>query len=500
MQSSSPKKNQASAQGGGAADLFEVSPTSMWLEDYSELRELFDEWRAAGVTDLRSHLLADLGRIGQCSARIKVLRVNQRALTMYAAKSFEDLTSRLDEVFRDDMYDAHITEMVQLWEGKNAFESTSVNYALDGRRIDILLKGVILPGHEENWEQVLVVMDDITEKEDARRRLHLSRQYAQGLFQHAPVSLWVEDFSTIKGLLDELRDRGITDFRTFTDVHPEFVTRCISEIRVREVNNYTLSMFKASSQDDLLSRLPEVFREDMRPYFREQLVDLWEGRLFQHREVLNYALDGSVINIHLQFSVFAGHEENWDLVLLALTDITARKKAEAYLEYLGKHDVLTKLKNRSFYVDELNRLERKNVRPVSAVIIDLNQLKDTNDSLGHAIGDALLQRTGEILAQAVDKPFQPARIGGDEFAILLPGIDETGCEALIANIRELIDLNNQFYNGPPLKLSIGSATCNTGDKLDDTLRTADLNMYKEKRQFYEKVSEDRRHKSKQHKG
>lgn len=492
MQSGPQKKESTQDEGEYAADLFEVSPTSMWLEDYSGLRALFDEWRAAGVTDLRSHLLADLGRVSQCSANIKVLRVNQRALKMYAATSFEDLTNRLDEVFRDDMYDAHITEMVQLWEGKNAFESTSVNYALDGRRIDILLKGVILPGHEENWERVLVVMDDITELEDTRRRAHASKEYAQGLFQYAPVSLWVEDFSAIKDLLDELRERGITDFRTFTDVHPEFIERCMEEIRVLEVNEYTLGMFKATSQADLLSRLPEVFRKDMQPYFREQLIDLWEGRLLQHREVLNYALDGSVVNIHLQFSVFSGHEENWDLVLLALTDITARKKAEAYLEYLGKHDVLTKLKNRSFYVDELNRLERKNVQPVSVVIIDLNQLKETNDSLGHAIGDALLQRTGEILTQAVDKPYQPARIGGDEFAILLPGMGEDGCEALIKNIRELIELNNQFYNGPALNLSIGWATCNTAGKLDETLRAADLNMYKDKRQYYENAEDDRR--------
>ena len=61
----------------------------------------------------------------------------------------------------------------------------------------------------------------------------------------------------------------------------------------------------------------------------------------------------------MQFSVLPGHENDWSLVQVALTDITARKKAEAYLEYLGKHDVLTKLYNRSFYVDELNRLERQ---------------------------------------------------------------------------------------------------------------------------------------------
>ena len=83
-----------------------------------------------------------------------------------------------------------------------------------------------------------------------------------------------------------------------------------------------------------------------------------------------------------------GHERDWSLVQVALTDITARKKAEAYLEYLGTHDVLTKLYNRSFYVDELNRLERKGPHPVTIIMADLNGLKAANDELGHAAGDA----------------------------------------------------------------------------------------------------------------
>ena len=121
---------------------------------------------------------------------------------------------------------------------------------------------------------------------------------------------------------------------------------------------------------------------------------------------------------------------------VALTDITARKKAEAYLEFLGKHDVLTKLYNRSFYVDELNRLERKGPQPVTIIIADLNGLKAANDQLGHAAGDALLRRAGEVLNALIEKPPYAARIGGDEFAVLLPGIDEHGGAAMMEAIAE----------------------------------------------------------------
>jgi PAS domain-containing protein len=217
------------------------------------------------------------------------------------------------------MFHAFVDELVQLWEGRGEFVSHSVNYTLSGRRIEIDLKGIVLPGHEHDWSRVLVALEDVTARESARRALALSEQYARGLFEHSPVSLWVEDFSSIKRLMDEIRCRGIIDLRVFTDVHPEFVTRCMSEIRVIDVNKHTLSLFCAPDKATLLSRLSDVFRDDMQEHFREQLIDLWQGKLLQQREVVNYTLDGSELHFHLQFSVLPGHEHDWSLVQVALT-------------------------------------------------------------------------------------------------------------------------------------------------------------------------------------
>jgi diguanylate cyclase (GGDEF)-like protein len=492
MQHGDSSVSNMDTMGVALIDFFDVTPTSLWLEDYSALRALFDTWRGEGVSDLRAYLLADPRRVAACSACIRVLKVNQRTLALYGARSFEELVAGLDRVFRDDMFDAHVDELVQMWLGNLTFTSKSVNYALDGRRIDIMLKGVILPGHEALWDRVLVVVDEITELEDARRRMIASEAYARGVFEHAPVSLWVENFGSVKELLAEVREQGITDLRTFTDVHPEFVERCMAEIQVIDVNQHTVDMFKARNKTELLGRLSEVFRDDMRPHFREQLMELWEGRLFHQREVVNYSLEGDALHIHLQFSVFPGHERDWDLVLLALTDITARKKAEAYLEFLGKHDVLTKLKNRSFYADEVNRLQRKGPFPVTVIMVDVDDLKKVNDQLGHAAGDELLRRAGEVLLKAVDKPYHAARIGGDEFAVLLPGVDERGGELMIESIRSLIELNNQFYTGTKLSFSMGSATCDGKERLEEALKRADLAMYADKRAHAEQGRFDTR--------
>jgi hypothetical protein len=86
------------------------------------------------------------------------------------------------------------------------------------------------------------------------RKLRRSEQHARDLFEHSPVSLWVEDFSAVKTLLDGVRAQGIEDFKTFITVHPDFVTRCMSEIRVIDVNQQTLRMFGAGSKDDQSDR------------------------------------------------------------------------------------------------------------------------------------------------------------------------------------------------------------------------------------------------------
>lgn len=477
------------------AEMFDLAPVSLWLEDYSHLRARLEEWRRAGVTDLRTFLNADVSRAKACSDLIRVIKVNRKTLDLFEARDLPHLVGELGRLFRNDMMTTYIEELVQLFEGKTEFRSNTVNYTLTGRRLDIQLKGAILPSHEDSWERVLVAIEDVTERESARRRLSISEEYARGLFEHSPVSLWVEDFSAIKRLLDDLRERGISDFRVFTDVHPDFVDRCMSEIRVLDVNRHTVELFTAPNKTTLLKRLDEVFRSDMQGHFREQLIDLWNGELFQQREVVNYALDGSELHLQLQFSVLPGFEDDWSLVQVALTDITARKKAEAYLEFLGKHDVLTKLYNRSFYVDELNRLERKGPFPVTILAADLNGLKAENDQLGHSAGDALLRRAGEVLNEAVEKPFHVARIGGDEFAILMPGADEEDAAAVMENIERLTELNNQFYSGRILSFSMGVATGSQGERLEDVAKRADALMYDAKRHYYsDEERERRRHK------
>lgn len=195
--------------------MFELAPVSLWLEDFSGVRALFARWRSRGVTDLAQFLRDNPQRLQEYGASIRVLQVNRRTLELFAAPDQATLEANLGQVFCGDMLAHALPELLQLWEGAPEFANQTVNYALDGRRLDVQIRGRILPGHEGSWARVLVSLEDNTAALQAQRRLQASEEYARGLFEHSPVSLWVEDFSAVKRLLDEVRARGIVDFKTF---------------------------------------------------------------------------------------------------------------------------------------------------------------------------------------------------------------------------------------------------------------------------------------------
>jgi diguanylate cyclase (GGDEF)-like protein len=210
------------------------------------------------------------------------------------------------------------------------------------------------------------------------------------------------------------------------------------------------------------------------------------------REGINYSLNGEPINIHLDFRIMPTFEHNFGWAQVAIQDISARKKAEEYLRYLGPHDVMTSLFNRAYFEDNLMRLEKNRIEPVSILILDLDGLKVTNDSLGHPAGDALIRRAAEVIKACLDNDDQiAARIGGDEFAIILPGLDEATTAVIIIRLQELIELNNKFYRDPELDISVGAATSYPGIPLEKVITMTDQAMYESKAEHRRRRSTDK---------
>ena len=160
-------------------------------------------------------------------------------------------------------------------------------------------------------------------------------------------------------------------------------------------------------------------------------------------------------------------------------DITEHKQLEAQLRYQGSHDAMTGIYNRSYFEEELARFERSREYPISIVIADLDGLKITNDSLGHAVGDELIRSAANILGSVFRAGDVLARIGGDEFGALLPSTDSETAGQIVGRIRERLLEHRLSFPENPVQLSIGFAT--SQDKnLFKTFTIADQRMYEEK--------------------
>ena len=166
--------------------------------------------------------------------------------------------------------------------------------------------------------------------------------------------------------------------------------------------------------------------------------------------------------------------------LMMLRDITARKRVEDELRREGNSDRLTGLSNRRYFEDECARLRMGREFPVAVFAFDLDDLKEVNDSLGHAAGDRLLQTMGLFLKQFFRAGDRIFRLGGDEFSVLLPATAAAEADAIGARLGAALAAFNAA-SAVPLRFSTGWTVIDRADRWDDGLKEADARLYRDKR-------------------
>jgi len=331
---------------------------------------------------------------------------------------------------------------------------------------------IITKSGEEKWvwEQSVPVPDqdgnltesegfilDITANKKVLEALDESEDRFRTIFEKAPIGIGI--FNTNTGHLYQVNSK-----------FAEILGRTIEELATLDWKSYSH---------------PEEIQENI-----DKLEQLKKKKIASFRMNKRYIKpDGSLVWVNMMIVPFKA-ESISDMHLCMIEDITEKKQKEEEIIYLSYHDSLTGLYNRTFFEEEKRRFDASRRLPMSVVMGDVNGLKLINDSFGHSAGDSLLREIGGMLKDTCRAEDVLARIGGDEFVILLYGTGTAGAERLCQRIYKACKTYEKkpdkqtFY----LSISLGHATKTTNElNIDDLLREAEHMLYRKKNPERKKV-------------
>mgnify|MGYP006279784441 CR=1 FL=1 len=320
----------------------------------------------------------------------------------------------------------------------------------DGSIIDVMLSAVADFDEAGHMGRVLAVMTDVTDQRRAEERL----REAATVFDNTADGIFVTDGG---GLIREVN-------RAFT-----------------QITGYT--------RDEVIGRDPRLW--DAGRHDGDLHEEIWAavGRHGHWRgEIWNRRRDDSVYPAWLSLSTVRGDAGETKGYVGVFSDISQVKDAEARLDHLAHHDSLTGLPNRLLLNDRIAtaiRRSRRYDQRVALVFVDLDRFKHVNDSLGHAVGDRLLGEAARRFLGCVRDTDTVARIGGDEFALLLEDIDDDGdCVVVAEKVVGAFGLPFRLGDYEVFaSASVGIAVYpDGGGDADMLLRNADAAMYSAKRQ------------------
>ena len=333
------------------------------------------------------------------------------------------------------------------------------------------------------------------EQAQAAQALRVGEERFRSLYDNAPVALWEQDWSDVREACLALAADGVDDLAAYLRAHALEVARLAQLVRIIDVNAAALAQVGADGKDISALSLAQNFNAHGRGAFIDAVAALARGDTMFACESSFERLDGVERQNEVTLLVMPGHAHSLAFLIVSTIDITERKAIDAELLMLATTDFLTGLPNRREFMarmdGELARLQRSVDERVAVLVLDIDHFKSVNDSYGHAAGDAVLRHLAALMRDGQRKIDTLGRVGGEEFAVLLPGATLEAAGAYAERLRQSVFDTALALDGQQISItiSIGIASLLAGDaSVDAALIRADKALYQAKQSGRNRVA------------
>ena len=283
------------------------------------------------------------------------------------------------------------------------------------------------------------------------------------------VFLVIKSFRKLKAQSDEIRNFDILR-KTYIDAHNSLIYLKDENLKYVFVNKAVMDFFNKNLEDIIGKDVFAFAESDYAAMSNEIDLEVLKSKTLIVNE--NKWKDKVLKSTKFPVELINGNYG----VGAYIEDITEKREQRDRIEYLSFYDSLTCLYNRMFFEEELKRIDTERNLPISIIVGDMNGLKLTNDIFGHDAGDQLLKKAAAVLKSVCRADDIIARVGGDEFSILLPRTNEEEAKNIINRIKE--QFSNERVEAIHGSISMGSDTkYNINEDITLLSSNADKKMY-----------------------
>lgn len=429
--------------------LFESSEVAIWNMGFIEVYEGLNDLRQQGVTDLRQYIEHNPQIVKGLISKLKIIQVNNAFLRLFGAKSKRELLESWEKLFTPEIIEVFIDSFCAIWNGQKHFRAEVRVQTLTGE--EKIISGYMpISENRDDYYSIPLSMLDITELKHAEESIHTLSQ----AIEQSPVSVMITD------------PRGGIEYV-----------------------NSTFERVTGYSASEVTGQNPSILKSgNIQP---EEYKNMWEtistGKSWRG-EFQNKKKNGDLFWESAHIAPVVDETGTIHHYLAVKEDITRQKEQEQRILYQAHYDSLTDLPNRFLSLDRLTQLIKeaeRNDHKVAVLFLDLDDFKKVNDTIGHDAGDRLLMQAAQRLNEAVRDGDTIGRLGGDEFIMLLGGLNDVmdaraAAENLLEKFRNPFSLDGrELILGASIGISIYP---DDGESTIELLRCADTAMYCSKRQ------------------